>query len=60
MRNAAQLFARLYAFDGGGLLEALSGVLTPEADQGIDARVEAAEGVPNCAPTALNSQLRWF
>lgn len=43
-RNAVQLFARLYRRESGTLLEALSAALTPEADLGIDARVEAAEG----------------
>ncbi len=43
-RNAVQLFARLYRRETGTLLEALSAALTPDADLGIDARVEAAEG----------------
>lgn len=47
-RQALQLFAALYRRLPAATLEALSWVLTPDADQGIGARVEAVEGICKC------------
>lgn len=43
-RQALQLFVAVYRQHPALAVEALSWVLTPDADQGIEARVEAAEG----------------
>ncbi len=45
MRQAVALFGALYCDAPAAALDALSWVLTPEADQGVETRVEAAEGV---------------
>ena len=44
VRQALQLFVAVYRQHPAPALEALSWMLTPDADQGVEARVEAAEG----------------
>jgi hypothetical protein len=50
MRQALQLFVAVFRPHPTPAVEALSWMLTPDADQGVEARVEAAEGTAFLCP----------